>query len=251
VKTTIEDLKTVMKTQTRRLVKLGPDDFVKGGELWRTGRWGSSAQPCPYGAPGEYLWVRETWAPCTRWLTQVALLGHTHYRADGAVGRRVRTSGGREWWERTGHTLGLAPSGMPGAWVVPPARWRPSVHMPRWASRILLEVTAVRIERLQSISEADALAEGVERVGSGFRAYDEESPPFLETDPRFSFRSLWRSTNGADSWAANPWVWVMSFERVPLDTPMPTAREWWCSRRAAVRPILFQAHEVRAVLATR
>lgn len=105
-----------------------------------------------------------------------------------------------------------------GDWTRP----RPSIHMPRWASRILLEITAVRVERLQDISEADAQAEGVERVvaGVGWRRYcdpDSEEvgvPPC--GDARRSFRSLWKFINGDESWSANPWVWVVEFKRAEV-----------------------------------
>jgi hypothetical protein len=109
--------------------------------------------------------------------------------------------------------------------------------MPRWASRILLRVTAVRVERLQAISKKDAVAEGVERVGSDWRDYGEESPPFVNSDPRFSFRSLWGSLNGPGSWTANPWVWVITFARVD---GVPEG--------AKARPILLSAPMVRAIL---
>ena len=101
------------------------------------------------------------------------------------------------------------------------APWRPSIHMPRWASRITLEITDIRVERLQEISEDDAKAEGVEPwvIGDGWREYG--LPPDVEaagTHPlrsaRDSFASLWESINGPGSWKANPWVWVIEFRRV-------------------------------------
>ena len=87
------------------------------------------------------------------------------------------------------------------------AGWTPSIHMPRWASRILLEVTSVRVERLQDISEADAVAEGVDFAGHTDEIMHDYSP-----DERFSM--LWESINGAGSWNENPWVWVVEFRRV-------------------------------------
>lgn len=126
--------------------------------------------PCPYGGPGDRLWVKETFAPCTARVRK----GHFHYRADGAVGHRISTNGGDAWWERTGHTTGLADHSLLGVWLAQPSKWKPSIFMPRGASRITLEVTGVRVERLQAISEADAVAEG----------------------------------------CANPWVWAISFKRV-------------------------------------
>ncbi len=92
-------------------------------------------------------------------------------------------------------------------------KWRPSIHMPRWASRITLEITAVRVERLQAISEADAIAEGVEQYKSGyFKAYNCKEG--FCTTAFVSFMSLWSQINSPGSWDANPWVWVVEFRRV-------------------------------------
>ena len=165
------------KTQTRRVVKDKHDvaalDF---GERVR----------CPYGAPGDRLWVRATWRPDFMRPSQ----RRAFYRAD-VVEEAVTKA------------------------------WRPSIHMPRWASRITLEVTGVRVERLHDITPSDAIAEGVERgpepleymAGTaGWKDY--ERPGRCEANPASSFASLWRSINGAKSWAANPWVWVVEFKRV-------------------------------------
>lgn len=172
---------------------------------------------CPYGAPGDRLWVRETWAPCEAKVRK----GHFQYAADGAVGHEVTTNGGERWWERSGHTMGVSDERLSGMWVSKPSRWRPSIHMPRWASRLTLEVTGGRVERLQDITEADAIAEGVEmssRYEGRWRNYvrERESSGIGATvgDARGSFCSLWESINGAYSWASNPWVWCVSFKRV-------------------------------------
>ena len=106
-------------------------------------------------------------------------------------------------------------------------RWRPSINMPRWASRITLEITNVRVERLQDISEADAVAEGV-RPGDGkWHALDDGEAVFLDefgwfaperytrhNAPRHAFREAWGIINGPESWAANPWVWVIEFKKL-------------------------------------
>jgi hypothetical protein len=84
-------------------------------------------------------------------------------------------------------------------------RWRPSIHMPRWASRITLEVTGVRVERLQDISVADAIAEGVVECNQNLRGLE----PCMEW--RYAYEDLWGQINGQGSWDANPWVWVVSF----------------------------------------
>lgn len=122
--------------------------------------------PCPYGAPGDRLWVRETWA----WDGAASRL--VEYRADWSCRRcppGVRCEHG-------------------------PDRWRPSIYMPRWASRIVLELTSVRAERLHAITPADAIAEGVGGLSS--------------------YRSLWDGINGAGAWRLNPWVWVLGLRRV-------------------------------------
>lgn len=157
------------KTMTRRIFKR------------RTGITGPELDPtfrCPYGSPGDRLWVRETWAvPETV----------TFYRATD---------------------YGLLPPG---------AKWSPSIHMPRRASRLTLEVTDVRIERLHDISEEDARAEGVESIAFDWRNYmpEREAPEQFHKNARESFFSLWESINGTASLASNPWVWVVSFRRLP------------------------------------
>ena len=88
-----------------------------------------------------------------------------------------------------------------GDWTRP----RPSIHMPRWASRILLEITAVRVERLQDISETDAEAEGIQEIVDAGVDHD--------GTPRDAYRALWEQINGAGSWSANPLVWVVEFQR--------------------------------------
>lgn len=209
------------KTQTRRVVKLrGAENIDEHDVIGCHWPWSPEADdwvPSPYGRPGDRLWVKETFAPCDA----PALKGHVHYRADGAVGLRQQTNGGDSWWARSGHTLGLADKTLQGVWVGPPKKWKPSIFMTRKASRITLEVTSVRVERLQEISEADAKAEGVkpffekysgigldQRITSGELAAD---APF-----RASYAVLWDTINGAESWTANPWVWVVEFKRHQL-----------------------------------
>ncbi|MEB3169133.1 MAG: hypothetical protein VKK97_10435, partial [Synechococcaceae cyanobacterium] len=90
--------------------------------------------------------------------------------------------------------------------------WRPSIHMPRWASRITLEITGVRVERLQQISEDDAIAEGVTPTMPIYG----DCGGFEHQGGRDAFWRLWESINGSDSWHANPWVWVVEFQRVEV-----------------------------------
>jgi hypothetical protein len=179
------------KTQTRRAVKLrefGPSDskgydwtFRDRRALWNDVSTERLMELCPYGQAGERLWVRETWAAaaCSDGLSPKCLspnflreIGGAWYQAD-VEGLPVRT------WER--------------------GRWRPSIHMPRWASRITLEVTSVSVERLQSLSMADVAAEG-------FAACEQFEGSLAQT---------WDAINGPGSWASNPWVWAISFRVLP------------------------------------
>ncbi|WP_372986982.1 hypothetical protein [Marinobacter sp.] len=155
---------------------------------------------CPYGQPGDRLWVRETWADAS-YDDGLCIC----YRADKE--RKDVTSNFAATFGRLKYA-NWAPDLESGA----EGRWKPSIHMPRWASRITLEITNVRVERLQDISEADAKAEGVigekEAAGAGLAWYDK---------PRRAFQFLWQSINGPDSWEANPWVWVIEFKRIPQE----------------------------------
>jgi hypothetical protein len=197
------------KTQTRRVVKhkwphLWTEPWYPTGKVLtdlpnQSGAWmefrrrqqdvpgyeGSPAStlvPCPHGQPGDRLWVREThapqadcWGAWDKWMGGVGgPKPIIHYAADG----------GDPFIDK----------------------WRPSIHMPRWASRITLEVTEVRVERLQDISDADSIAEGVDRTNTSIAGY-----------ARQRYADLWNSINGntPGSWDANPWVWAISFRRLP------------------------------------
>lgn len=211
------------KTQTRRVSLI--DDFetnshADGMTTWRVnfskavkGVLGSysgthcseaeaqriiASQFCPYGSVGERLWVRETHA----------IVPRTAYRCSDGVQQVLRPDDDhdaaifREGWERSAGGI----------------RWRPSIHMPRWASRIRLEITDVRVQRLQEISEDDCAAEGVLEIDGQLpnEAIYEMARRQRTTfeDLRPSFGALWESINGAGCWDANPWVWAISFQRV-------------------------------------
>lgn len=140
---------------------------------------------CPYGQPGDKLWVRETW-DFRPWPTN---------DCPGAV---------RIAYGADGHQLdAIAPAGW-NPLLYSRERWRPSIHMPRWASRITLEIVSVRVERLQDIDEHAALKEGVDGWVKDTRC---------ET-ARDGFITLWESINGPGSWDANPWVWAIEFKRI-------------------------------------
>jgi len=164
------------KTVTRRALKM-PHGFW---ETSATGELVPIPAKCPYGKPGERLWVREAHSLGLGFASQP--LTHVTYRADmQEVGRNDEFN------------------------------WRPSIHMPRWASRILLEITEVRVERLQSISRSDIRAEGVQCPPE--LASDDVSPNYRDWYPA-AFRELWNSTGG--DWDANPWVWVVEFKHVAV-----------------------------------
>lgn len=179
------------KTQTRRLVKPNPHK-VDGGvpfadaPAWAHAEPGSEVMRCPYGVRGDRLWVRETFSG--PWCM-----------GDAPPSKWVRSS--RIWYWADGNPT-------EGDWTRP----RPSIHMPRWASRITLEITSVRVERLKDISEADAIAEGVS-VHPDHHA----KPPTSHYSPYSAYRDLWEAINGAGSWDTNPWVWVVEFRRMAMN----------------------------------
>ncbi|WP_264883765.1 ASCH domain-containing protein [Enterobacter roggenkampii] len=164
------------KTQTRRPVKVPHIDKdamceLSGNELageLLAGNYRNS----PHGKPGDRIWVRETWA---------------RYNIDqDSHDMAYRATPPADWPEE--------------------GRWRPSIHMPRWASRLTLGITGVRVERLRDLSEDDAKSEGITPPSGGVL-------PGWEY--RINFRDLWMSIYGADNWEANPWVWVIEFKVVP------------------------------------
>ncbi|MDR5813368.1 hypothetical protein QCE62_07145 [Caballeronia sp. LZ033] len=153
---------------------------------------------CRYGKPGDRLWVRETFIAFGRWETRfsekkgrdewhfmdMTLETGQAYRFDGALPNAKRAGAAPAWWRR------------------------PSIHMPRAASRITLEVTGVRVERLDQITEDDARAEG---AAPAWLDVDGETVNLGQPTYRQGFARLWRDINGDESWDANPWVWVVEF----------------------------------------
>lgn len=184
------------KTQTRRIVKPRHDFVVDDSEdatnrvyypCYVTGEPEPEEVPCPYGRIGERLWVRETWAivPAV---------------SDDGLKHKAKGDG-------TGATWRADWNGNPSGFT-----WKPSIHMPRWASRITLEITGVRVERLNDISEADAYAEGI-TIPSHYR-FASNGRPEDRNEARVTFETLWETINGVGSWRFNPWVWVVEFKRL-------------------------------------
>lgn len=211
------------KSVTRRVMKLQPDEHASitvehynatlinrqgdeepGPEIfgawWRDGEIGCK---CPYGQPGDLLWVKESWS---RDFSRHYPYEDVWYRADGE-----RAS---EFEER---------DGVRGIWSpehneLVPFRWRSGRFMPRRASRILLEITGICIERLQDITDDQAVAEGVRQMSDGSCCYvGREGPGKLVTPwltAKEAFADQWDDVNGRGSWESNPWVWCVEFKRV-------------------------------------
>lgn len=182
------------KTQTRRVVKIThktPGLAACLAPPIGEPRPGTAVELCPYGQPGQRLWVRETWycdhfevqkGPYLEVLEARELLV---YRIDNERPYEAKQP-----------------------------VWRPSIHMPRWASRILLEVTSMRVERLNDCSEVDALAEGVKAQPCDHIRLSCEEIGCCGPTAKGMYAALWDQINGAGAWAVNPWVWVVEFKRV-------------------------------------
>ena len=220
------------KTQMRRVIKSpattlqnnGTNCIVyrEAGDPWykdyvfsmrgHSGVWNDYTLPqflalCPFGQVGDRLWVRETF--------------RVHSRATDVATIAYKASERQSWTQQVARVpIELCTK------QVSPEAWTPSIHMPRWASRITLEITDIRVERLNDISEADAINEGLIK-----EAYDWRSSEFpmanvayrtyLESERRYSspkqcYQSLWESIYGQDSWQSNPFVWVVEFKRVEV-----------------------------------
>lgn len=161
------------KTQTRRVVKPQP-----------AGEWAVPGKTaCPYGQPDDRLWVRETWMDLQGTGVQLASKSRYAYGADTIAG---------SWDDECRIAYGL--------------KWKPSIHMPRAACRITLEITGVRVERLQDISADDARAEGCPD-----KPVPGAEQASVDAFARQWYGDLWEQINGPGSWDANPWVWVVEF----------------------------------------
>ncbi len=215
------------KTQTRRPVKVprGYDFDVEGGVVSRF----DPREPefvyhvaCPFGVPGDVLYVRECFA---RYQTVNHIL-HSGGRASSEVsdGLVAYRADGHETIDDLRNHVRLMSGCDLEAIEIENDRWRPSIHMPRWASRLSLRVTDVRIERVQTISSVDALAEGISRVAfcpddgfplcDGYMVGPDDGKSTLHVHASEAFAQLWDGAyaGGDFAWSANPWVWAVSFE---------------------------------------
>ncbi|MBC3375743.1 hypothetical protein HU762_17470 [Pseudomonas sp. SWRI92] len=192
VRAILEGRKTVTRREVKKRAAL--DCLAAGFEPAFLALPGN-ADLCPYGKPGDRLWVRETW-----YCDHFEVMRGPYLKPDDLNVSEAIDDG----------TLVYAADGLTPYEADQPI-WKPSIHMPRWACRILLEITDVRVERLQDISRADIRAEGLQcppELGS-----DDVSPNYRDWYPA-AWRELWESINGVESWDANPWVWVVEFKRV-------------------------------------
>ncbi|WP_213322607.1 morphogenetic protein [Klebsiella aerogenes] len=208
------------KTQTRRIVK-GADGAVKFCKEWDIngkevfvvlgGKDHTGMNPvlgaisCPFGAVGDRIWVRETF--------QGPLVHEELFEEYRAYPEKFETPEYCEYAADGGvrpEYCDLDDNLRHG--------WLPSIHMPRWASRILLEITGVRVERLNAISEEDAMREGIDAdiLAESQDNYDCIADHNMTGRPTAKgyFSDLWQSIYGVESWEANPWVWVIEFKRV-------------------------------------
>lgn len=202
------------KTQTRRIIKdctVGRDPISKFIQIGKKfiGCYPEDVpelirECCPYGVPGDRIWVRETFQGPLFDFEQMEA-----YQEDSSKFKKpefcVYKADGKPAPEFFDADDNLH------------CGWRPSIHMPRWASRITLEITGVRVEQLKSISEEEARSEGVARLREGFWKHYQPGWTQHQLSARGSFATLWDSIYGFGDWDRNPWVWVVEFKRIEGD----------------------------------
>jgi hypothetical protein len=204
------------KTQTRRVIKPQPDPqgdnggllreivpslLANRGDLFDVRYDGDNPRAirCPHGQPGDLLWVRETHIT-----GHEVIDGDLQYCDENGAELPLKV-----WYRADNEPFFWTDD---EGWRTEKVPWKPSIHMPRWASRITLEITGVQVERLQEISIDDVLAEGISEVTDG-----PHGNQYWREDTGFRFADLWDLINGSKkngSWNDNPWVWVISFRRI-------------------------------------
>ncbi|MEI7341242.1 hypothetical protein WCT87_07115 [Pectobacterium brasiliense] len=216
------------KTQTRRALRIQPkecnhthwpehpnSEWKNDDKGWSCAVCGNGVSltkrdvkgiTCPFGKVGDRLWVRETWQVIHDYTDEYGNVDERRFA------RSIPKQRGNYWHPVYAERFGSEnrdDRGFP---------WRPAIHMPRWASRITLEITDVRVERLSDISEEDCWAEGIDEIDGRF-----ENVEIIDMaiklgccieDAKPMFALLWQSIYGAESWDANPWVWVIEFKRM-------------------------------------
>lgn len=213
------------KSQTRRIMKVQPHAGVRSSVFVKSGFEDGHGKElaCPFGAVSDRLWVRETWSVVSYAFDNDGMM--VDYVPDRPAKSVHEKPFGNGYY--TGHAIYAADGDFTWSdddgFVDGRSCWKPSIHMPRWASRITLEITAVRVERLQDISEEDAKAEGVgSAVWFAAKGVPEAEWESLgehgahQASHINSFATLWESIYGEESWQANSWVWVIEFKRVEV-----------------------------------
>ena len=195
VRAILEGRKTVTRREVKKPAAL--DCLAAGFEPAFLAQPGNS-DLCPYGKPGDRLWARETW-----YCDHFEVMRGPYLKPDDLDVSEARDDG----------TLVYAADGLTPYEADQPV-WKPSIHMPRWACRTLLEITDVRVERLQDITYEEAVAEGVHRDNCCRMWTASDEGGTCHKYPVPAFKDLWTGINGPDAWDANPWVWVVEFKRV-------------------------------------
>lgn len=208
------------KSQTRRIITPQPEFKEGTGFHWKGAMYGIGSNyaetvrnftnfSCPIGRVGDRLWVRETFAPVNLY-GEIALA----YKADSDVVRVVENESFQDDDETINYDDPRLEKYSFSAWADDvlsgtEGNWKPSIHMPRWASRILLEITNVRVEHLQNISNEDAKAEGFD-----YSTHPSAIEMGYAIGARTNFRHTWEQIYGANAWNKNPWVWVVEFKKL-------------------------------------
>lgn len=208
----VRALRDGSKTQTRRVCKpaqfyslstvVEVPDPMERGQVYNGSHFGDEEGEvqfaCPYGGRGDRLWVRETFVQ--GWDYDPVTDRIKRYDSDG---KQIPI---KTWYRADGADIGWCDA---DGWEAN-TPWKPSIHMPRAASRITLEITRVRVERLQDISADDARAEGCPD-----RPIPGAEQASVDLLAKLWYHDLWEQINGPGSWAANPWVWAIEFRRLP------------------------------------
>ncbi|MFS7382266.1 hypothetical protein AB6870_09300 [Rahnella inusitata] len=202
------------KTQTRRVIKPQPSSGVRKSVLVKSGVEDGHGRElvCPLGQPGDHLWVREAF----RMAKSLDIYSPSNV-AELSINAGYKNPWAPIQFEADGFRAGKWSGFDTPPVVTEPGKLRPSLHMPRWASRIQLEISNVGVQRLQDISSGDAVREGICQLQASGRYCINPGDQYFggaSHSAKEVYSWLWESIYGEGSWQANPWVWVIEFERV-------------------------------------